>query len=87
MGYLSQAVSSLVLTGALAWIAVTNRELMPGWLIAAAGVASALTLASALRALRKRRYYEGPRVAMIVDPSLDRSTDLPRPRAHITRER
>jgi hypothetical protein len=70
MGYTGQAVASLLLTIAILWIAYANSSELPGWLILAAGVAAALTMTSGLRALQKRRYYEGPRIPLIVDPRL-----------------
>ena len=61
-------------TAALIWIAVANSSMLPGWLLAATLVAAALLLAAAARALRLRQYYEGPRVAVVVEPGQARTT-------------
>ena len=68
MGYTGRAVACSLATVAIVWVAFTNHTLLPAWLVASAGLAAALTFATAVRNIRNWHYYEGPRSALVVDP-------------------
>lgn len=69
MSYRSQAATCFLLAASVVWILLANFVILPGWLLVVSALAVTLSVAAGVRAWRRHRYYEGPRVALVVDPS------------------